>query len=126
MGPLLTPSSTIRGCARLEATLPEKRAPFEVPAGRNAETDRVLEGISDGFHPLESERDTSGGVDVSALRTRYFLHITHPAEAKPVLLMDNRLKKQSDRWRDGIAVLESAYAYSWPLATRAAWQSVPA
>ena len=78
-------------------------APFEDPAGRNAETERTLEGISDGFHPLESKRDTSGGVDVSALRTRYFIHIARAAEVKPVLLMDNRLKKQSDRWRDGIA-----------------------
>ena len=35
-------------------TLPEKLGPAEVPPGRNAETEEVREGISEGFHLVES------------------------------------------------------------------------
>ena len=105
MGPLLTPSLIIRRCAKAQREFFQRNGtPFEVPAKRKAETDRVLSGVSDGFRPLEPKRVTSGGVDVSTLRTRYFLHITRAAEAQPVLLMDNRLTRLSGRWQgDSVA-----------------------
>jgi hypothetical protein len=38
------------------ATLPKERGPTETVPGRKAETDRVCEGISEGFHPAQSGR----------------------------------------------------------------------
>lgn len=37
-------------------TLPKERGPVETVPGRKAETDRVREGISEGFRPAQSER----------------------------------------------------------------------
>ncbi|MCG3773307.1 MAG: hypothetical protein JW395_0113 [Nitrospira sp.] len=36
------------------ATLPKERGPTETVQGRKTETDRVTEGISEGFHPAQS------------------------------------------------------------------------
>jgi len=40
-------------------TLPGKRGPFEVPAGRHVETDRLSKGISEDFRPSEPKRVAS-------------------------------------------------------------------
>ena len=41
---------------RPPATLPKEQGPAETVPGRKAETDRVHEGISEGFHPAQSGR----------------------------------------------------------------------
>jgi hypothetical protein len=57
----------ISGLAESGAPSPEERGPVETQPGRKAETDRVSEGISEGFHLAESERVAPGGADASAL-----------------------------------------------------------
>ena len=42
-------------CCR-ERNWPKERGPTETLPGRKAETDRVCEGISEGFHPVDSGR----------------------------------------------------------------------
>ena len=53
---------------RSSATLPEERGPTETVPGRNAETDRVPEGISEGFHPEQSGRGAPRGREPMAGR----------------------------------------------------------
>lgn len=48
------------------ATSPEERGPIETQPGRKAGTDRVFEGIPEGFHPAESERVAPGGEDATS------------------------------------------------------------
>lgn len=43
----------------LGSPLPKERGPTEAPAGWKAETDRVCEGISEGFHPAGARKDRS-------------------------------------------------------------------
>ena len=43
----------------------EERGPIETRSGRNAETDRVREGISEGFHQDESERVAPQGLEAN-------------------------------------------------------------
>jgi len=45
----------------------EERGPAEVPPGRNAETDRVREGISEGFRLAETGRVVPGGAEAFSL-----------------------------------------------------------
>jgi hypothetical protein len=47
--------------------LPEKLGPTETLPGGKAETDRVFEGISEGFHLAESGRIIPGGTEVVSL-----------------------------------------------------------
>ncbi len=58
---------TLRRLAESGATSSEERGPVEIQPGRKAETDRVREGISEGFHPAESERVAPGDEDAIAL-----------------------------------------------------------
>jgi len=44
-------------------------APIETLPGRKAETDRVREGISEGFRPAKSERAVPGGVEAEGHAT---------------------------------------------------------
>jgi hypothetical protein len=53
--------STPKGLAESGATSPEERGPIETQPGRKAETDRVREGISEGFRLAESDRVAPGG-----------------------------------------------------------------
>ena len=55
------------GLAESEATSPKERGPVETQPGRKAETDRVFEGISEGFHLAESERVAPRGADAITL-----------------------------------------------------------
>jgi len=59
--------STPKGLAESGATSPEERGPIETQPGRKAETDRVREGISEGFRLAESDRVALGGEDATAL-----------------------------------------------------------
>jgi hypothetical protein len=59
--------STPKGLAESGATSPEERGPIETQPGRKAETDRVREGISEGFRLAESDRVAPGGEDATAL-----------------------------------------------------------
>ena len=60
----------------LLATLPKERGPVETVPGRKAETDRVREGISEGFRPAQSGRvaprgrEPMGGRAVRAMLDR--------------------------------------------------------
>jgi len=51
------PNFSARGWSS-ERTSPEEWGPIETQPGRKAETDRVRDGISEGFRPAESERVT--------------------------------------------------------------------
>ena len=53
---------------RPAATLPKERGPVETVPGRKAETDRVREGISEGFHPAQSGRVAPRGREPMAGR----------------------------------------------------------
>ena len=55
-----------KGLAESGATSPKERGPIETQPGRKAETDRVFEGISEGFRLAESERVAPGGEDAVA------------------------------------------------------------
>jgi hypothetical protein len=59
--------STPEGLAESGATSPEERGPIETQPGRKAETDRVREGISEGFRLTESDRVALVGEDETAL-----------------------------------------------------------
>ena len=65
--------STPKGLAESGATSPEERGPIETQPGRKAETDRVREGISEGFRLAESDRVAPGGEDATALCQALFL-----------------------------------------------------
>jgi hypothetical protein len=48
-------------------TLPEEQGPIETLPGRNAEPDRVREGISEGLRLAETERVVPGGAEAFSL-----------------------------------------------------------
>mgnify|MGYP001607757944 CR=1 FL=1 len=56
-----------KGLAESGVTSPEERGPIETQPGRKAETDRVREGISEGFRLAESDKVAPGGEDATAL-----------------------------------------------------------
>ena len=62
----LSPTSTV-GLAESGATLPKERGPVEIQPGRKAETDRVFEGISEGFRLADSARVAPRGADAITL-----------------------------------------------------------
>ena len=71
--------STPKGLAESGATSPEERGPIETQPGRKAETDRVREGISEGFRLAESDRVALGGEDAIALCQSLFFFLAGPS-----------------------------------------------
>src|SRR5205809_6506549 len=61
-----------QGCARAQSALRRRSGgTTETLPGRKAETDRVFEGISEGFRPTESGRVAPGGAGASSPGTPY-------------------------------------------------------
>jgi hypothetical protein len=82
--------STPKGLAESGATSPEERGPIETQLGRKAETDRVREGISEGFRLAESDRVALGGEDATALCQALFFLAGPSPHPLPELISPHR------------------------------------
>src|SRR6266850_4942449 len=82
--------STPKGLAESGATSPEERGPIETQPGRKAETDRVREGISEGFRLAESDRVALGGEDATALCQACFFLAGPSPHPMPVRISPHR------------------------------------
>ena len=84
-------------CRGSERTSPEERGPVEVPLRRKAETERVREGISEGFRSAEPERVAQGGVGAVELRHRVCLNKSFQARSVSSSMSLGRIVAAADR-----------------------------